>query len=410
MTTQHPTKTNKIPKGWTEKRLGEVTSRIGDGLHGTPIYSEDSEIYFINGNNLVNGKILFTENTKKVDSSLQIKNDKQLTKNTILISLNGTIGNIAKYNNEKIMLGKSVGYFNFKANRDYFYHFLLTDEIQTQLKAECTGSTIKNLSLKTLRELKINLPPLPEQAAIVAVLETWDLAITALQTKISTKSTIKKGLMHSLLTGQKRLPEFDELWVEKRLGEICEIKRGGSPRPIEEFITENKDGYNWLKIGDIAVGSKFITSTSSKIIEAGLRKTTIVEVGDFILSNSMSFGRPYISKIRTCIHDGWLALQNIKSNVDKDFLYYKLSSKEVQNIFVSISAGSGVQNLKKETVNEVYLSFPLLLEQQAIAAVLTTCDDEIEALREQLSLLQSQKKYLLGNLVTGAIRLPGFGE
>jgi len=107
---------------WEKKKLGEVAERIGDGLHGTPIYSDDSDIYFINGNNLTNGKIEINENTKKVDYSIFAKNDKGLNSNTLLVSINGTIGNISKYSNEKVMLGKSVGYFNFKENTDFYYH------------------------------------------------------------------------------------------------------------------------------------------------------------------------------------------------------------------------------------------------------------------------------------------------
>ena len=94
---------------WEIKKLGEIAKKIGDGLHGTPIYVDESDFYFINGNNLVNGKIELNENTKKIDAETSLKNDKQLRENTLLISINGTIGNIAKYNNENVMLGKSVG-------------------------------------------------------------------------------------------------------------------------------------------------------------------------------------------------------------------------------------------------------------------------------------------------------------
>jgi type I restriction enzyme S subunit len=183
---------------WEKKKLGEVCEKIGDGLHGTPIYSEDSDIYFVNGNNLANGKIEITEKTKKVNYAIFKKNDKRLNVNTILISLNGTIGNIAKYNNEKLMLGKSVGYFNFKENADFYFHFLKTEAIQNFFTSELTGSTIKNLSLKTLRETEISLPCIEEQQKIANFLTNIDTKIESTSQQINQTQNFKKGLLQQL--------------------------------------------------------------------------------------------------------------------------------------------------------------------------------------------------------------------
>src|SRR3989344_7574588 len=102
-------------------------------------------------------------------------------------------------------------------------------------------------------------------------------------------------------------------WKTIKPKDLADITRGGSPRPIEEYITSG-EGYNWLRIGDVPKDGKFITEVSAKIKPEGLSKTTLVHDGDFILSNSMSFGRPYIMKIDTCIHDGWLALRNLQKD------------------------------------------------------------------------------------------------
>ena len=173
---------------WEVKKLGEIAEKIGDGLHGTPIYVEESDFYFINGNNLVNGKIEINENTKKIDVETFIKNDKQLRKNTLLISINGTIGNIAKYDNENVMLGKSVGYFNFEENSDFIYFVLQTKLIQNFFNSELTGSTIKNLSLKTLRETLISRPNQVERQQISSFLSLIDERI---QTQIKIIEELK---------------------------------------------------------------------------------------------------------------------------------------------------------------------------------------------------------------------------
>lgn len=200
-------------------------------------------------------------------------------------------------------------------------------------------------------------------------------------------------------------------WEVKKLSNLFTVKRGGSPRPIEHYITTKEDGLNWLKIGDIEIGAKYITSTSSKILKEGLKKTTLVKPGDFILSNSMSFGRPYISKIETCIHDGWLTFQKIDTNqVDQDFLYYLLLHPNTQNIFLSVSAGSGVQNLKKETVEDISLLFPPLPEQNRIVSVLETWDKCIEKLSKKIEVKKQIKKGLMQDLLTGNKRLKGFSD
>lgn len=120
--------------------------------------------------------------------------------------------------------------------------------------------------------------------------------------------------------------ELPEGWAWERLGNVSTIARGGSPRPIEDFLTDDKNGINWIKIGDTEKDGKYILHTKEKIKAAGLSKTRYVQSGDFLLTNSMSFGRPYILKTDGCIHDGWLVIGNIKTVFSQDYLYYALSS------------------------------------------------------------------------------------
>ena len=157
-------------------------------------------------------------------------------------------------------------------------------------------------------------------------------------------------------------------WQTKKLGEICDIERGGSPRPIKSFITKNPDGINWIKISDATASGKYIFKTEEKIRPEGAKRSRMVHEGDFILSNSMSFGRPYIMETAGCIHDGWLVLHQPK--VDPDYLYYVLGSDLVFNQFDRLAAGSTVRNLNIRLAKSVEIPYPPLPEQQRIVAIL----------------------------------------
>ena len=145
----------------------------------------------------------------------------------------------------------------------------------------------------------------------------------------------------------------------KKLGEIATVLRGASPRPIKKYITNDSDGVNWIKIGDVPVGSKYITQSEEKITKEGAEKSRYVRKGDFILSNSMSFGRPYILAIDGCIHDGWLSISNFKDVFLSDYLYYLLSSSAIQQEMKKrASFGGAVQNLNAEIVKALVLPVP----------------------------------------------------
>ena len=160
-------------------------------------------------------------------------------------------------------------------------------------------------------------------------------------------------------------------WEIKPLGNILTIERGGSPRPIQNYLTDSEDGINWVKISDASASDKYIYKTKEKITKEGLHKTRIVHENDFLLSNSMSFGRPYIMKTTGCIHDGWLVLRQESNTVfDNNFLYYLLSSPYIFNQFDLLAAGSTVRNLNISLVSSVKVPIPPLEEQQTIVTKL----------------------------------------
>lgn len=194
--------------------------------------------------------------------------------------------------------------------------------------------------------------------------------------------------------------------MPKRLGDIFEIARGGSPRPIEKFITNDSNGLNWVKIGDASASGKYIERTKEKIKPEGLSKTRAVSPGDFLLTNSMSFGRPYIMATDGCIHDGWLVLKpRDRKLVHPDYFYHLLSSDEMYRKFASRAGGSTVKNLNSEIVSSVEVCLPPLDEQRRIAAILDKADALRRKRKRALDLLdgltQSIFLEMFGNLVEG---------
>ena len=160
----------------------------------------------------------------------------------------------------------------------------------------------------------------------------------------------------------------------KPLSNLLLIERGGSPRPIADYITESDDGVNWIKIGDADEGSIYITHTKEKIKPEGTNKSRYVKPGDFLLSNSMSFGRPYILTIDGYIHDGWLVLRDENGVFNKKFLYALLSSSYAASSFESMAAGSVVKNLNKELVGRLTVPVPAMDEQERYAEFLEQSD------------------------------------
>ena len=205
-----PQEGEKVPKlrfmefegEWVEKTLETLTLKISDGIHTTPVYDVNGDYYFINGNNLVDGRILIDEKTKRVSEDEYEKHKKELDGNTILLSINGTIGNISVYNNEKVILGKSACYINInetKTNKDFIIHFLQSEKVKQYFNSELTGSTIKNLSLKSIKETIVQIPINPkEQQKIASCLSALDKLITAQAEKIEQLKQHKKGLMQGL--------------------------------------------------------------------------------------------------------------------------------------------------------------------------------------------------------------------
>lgn len=261
------------------------------------------------------------------------------------------------------------------ANIKYVYYLMQ--------KIQFNSSTHKRYWISEYSKIKIPLPPIEIQEQIVKELDGYQAVIDGAQ---------------KVIDNWKPTFQINPNWQKVKLGDMCEIVRGGSPRPIQEYITNDKNGLNWLKIGDIEENAKYIIKTSEKIKKDGLSKTRLVNEGDFILSNSMSFGRPYIMKISACIHDGWLALQNISTKINKDFLYYILSSDMVKTQFLKYAVGSTVKNLKSDTVKCVEIPLPSLEEQKNMVSKIEQEEKAIEECKKLIKIQQEKIKSKLQSI------------
>ena len=168
------------------------------------------------------------------------------------------------------------------------------------------------------------------------------------------------------------------------MGEVCSIERGGSPRPISDYITNAENGINWIKIGDAVEGSKYIMSTAEKIKPEGMKKSRFVHKGDFILSNSMSFGKPYILGVDGCIHDGWLVIHDDSNTFNKNFLYYYLGSPTIYSEFKRLAVGGVVNNLNSNLVRGVKVAIPPLELQKLFAQKERAIEHQKELIKQSI--------------------------
>ncbi|BDZ78483.1 restriction endonuclease subunit S [Claveliimonas bilis] len=316
-----------------------------------------------------------------------------------LISVVGSIGRTAEYKGKdeyfqdsNVVWLKTDGSINKK--------FL---KISYQvIKWLIEGSTVKHLYNDNILRSEIVMPlSQKEQAKIAAYFDKLDHLITLHQRKCDRLKELKKGLLQKMFpkNGEKipelRFPGFTEDWEQRKFSDLVLIERGGSPRPIDDYITDAPNGLNWVKIGDAPEQGRYITKTVEKIKPEGLSKTRQVQPGDLILSNSMSFGKPYIMGINGCIHDGWLLIRDTQSRFDLKFLCHMLGTEQMLNQYRMFAAGSTVNNLNKELVGNTTVSLPSIEEQRVIGDYLENIDHLITLHQRKLDHLKELKKGLL---------------
>ena len=307
---------------------------------------------------------------------------------------------------DKGIISKFYPVFSGKNSDVFFLSLVLnnSDEVVREIAYTCTGTGQKVLSFLDLQKMKVRAPSFDEQKEIAAYFESLDHLITLHQRKCDETKKLKKYMLQKMfpqnghLVPEIRFAGFTEDWEQRKFSELVTIERGGSPRPIDKFITNDEKGLNWVKIGDAPEQGNYITQTAEKIRPEGLSKTRKVHPGDLILSNSMSFGRPYIMAIDGCIHDGWLAIRDTEKNFDLKFLCTLLGTDGMLNQYKAMAAGSTVNNLNKELVGGTTVAFPMMEEQIKIGEYFTNLDHLITLHQQKCEKLQKIKKFMLQNM------------
>lgn len=337
---------------------------------------------------------------------------------------NGVIGRYDKFNHEEPQLlitcrGATCGSVNISEPKSWitgnamvvrpkdgsinirFLEYLFRGGLD--ISKAITGAAQPQITRTNLAPLEISYPlAVEEQQRIVGILdEAFDGIATAkdnAEKNLQNARALFDSYIHSVFT------QRGEGWVDRTLDQVCIVERGSSPRPIKNYFTTDPDGVNWIKIGDTEEGGKYVYSTAQKITPEGAKQSRFVKEGDFILTNSMSFGRPYIMKTNGYIHDGWFVLR-LNISIDTDYFYYLLSSRFVQSQFAQLASGSVVKNISGDLVKKAVLPIPPLAHQQVIVEKLLEISAETQRLesvyQQKLTALEALKKSLLDQAFTG---------
>ena len=376
---------------WEQRKLGDVVQiTMGQSPDGSTYSDEPSDYILVQGNaDLQNGwvcpRVWTTQITKKADAG------------DLIMSVRAPAGAMGKtaYN---AVIGRGVA--AIKGN-EFIYQLLIKMDKEGYWKKDSTGSTFESLNSSSIKNAEIKLPTLEEQNKIGEYFLNLDNLITLHQRKHDQLLNIKKSMLEKMFpkNGEKapkiRFDGFTDDWEQRKLNELVIIERGGSPRPIDKFITNDANGLNWVKIGDAPQQGNYITKTADKIIPEGLSKTREVHPGDLILSNSMSFGKPYIMAINGCIHDGWLLIRDTNKVFDLKFLCQMLGTEQMLSQYKALAAGSTVNNLNKELVGNTNVKIPNIKEQQQIGDYFANLDNLITLHQRKLEKLQNLKKSML---------------
>ena len=374
---------------WKETTLEDCTSLLGDGLHGTPQYTQNGEYAFVNGNNLVNGRIIIKSDTKRVNRTQFEKYKKELCDRTIMVSINGTLGNVALYNGEKIILGKSACYFNVleSVDKDFIRYVVSSPSFRTYLETNATGTTIKNISLKQMRDYSFYIPGYETQKRISGILRFID-------DRISLNTAINENLEQQAqaIYAQMFIESAEESWKTGSLSDISVITMGQSPKG--DTFNETGEGAVFYQ-GRTDFGFRFPTrrlyTTEPK---------RIALCGDALMSVRAPVGDLNVAYEECCIGRGLAAIHS-KDNHQSFVLYTLFTLKKQLDVFNG--EGTVFGSINKESLNSMEITIPPRELMDRFESTISPIDRAIRNNYEEIFRLQAIRDTLLPKLMNGEI-------
>lgn len=388
---------------WKTYLLSDISSKIGDGLHGTPKYDGNGDYYFINGNNLINGSIVFKEDTKTVTEEEFLKYRKDLNDNSVLISINGTIGNLSFYRNEKVVLGKSAAYVNLldTVDKKFVYYNFKSKFFQNYLVDIATGTTIPNVPLKGLREYEIQLPQLPEQKAIASVLSSLDDKIDLLHQQNQTLEALAETLFR-----QWFIEEAKEEWEEVKLKKVVDIAIGRTPpRKESQWFSTNNQDVKWISIKDLGSEGAFIFNTNEYLTNEAVVKFNIpiIPKDTVLLSFKMTVGRVAITTEEMLSNEAIAHFRfNDKTPFTKEYLYLFLKNYKYETLG---STSSIVTSINSAMIKDMEITIPDESTMRNFNEVAYKYFNKIKENSKQIQTLTQLRDTLLPKLMSGEVRV-----
>ncbi len=394
-----------LPLNWQRVRLGDI-AEIKRGASPRPIenpkwFCTNSNVGWVRISDISKNSRFLYKTAQKL-SKKGIEKSRFIKQNSLIMSMCATIGKPIITKIDTCIHDGFVVFENPKIDLNYLYYFLCYIE-KEWLESGQQGSQV-NLNVDLIKNKEVFYPKdLNEQIAIANILSGLDHYLYTLDALILKKESVKKALSFELLSQRKRLKGFNQAWQRVRLGDIAEIKRGASPRPIENpkwFCTNSNVG--WVRISDISKNSRFLYKTAQKLSKKGIEKSRFIKQNSLIMSMCATIGKPIITKIDTCIHDGFVVFENPK--IDLNYLYYFLCYIEKEWL-ESGQQGSQV-NLNVDLIKNKEVFYPKdLNEQIAIANILSALDNEIISLKNKKRQFDNIKKALNHDLMSAKIRV-----
>ena len=406
-------------ENWIEYKIGELCE-VGRGSSPRPIidqrYFVDGDIPWIKiADATASGKYIYE--TKEYVNEFGASFSRHLEPNSLIISASGSIG-LIKFLGVKGCIHDGWLYVsNYNENfidKEYLYYFLIYYSVQ--FNNYSSGAAIQNINTEILRNTKIKLPSIPIQQKIASILSSYDELIENNKKRIKLLEEMADEIYNEWFV-RLRFPGYEstkivdglpEGWKNLKIGDICTVGRGSSPRPITDFSFFENGNIPWIKIADATASSKFVLETKEYVNEYGASFSRYLDEGSLIIATSGTLGFCVFLGIKGCIHDGWLYTNSYKMNIKPSYLYYRINS--LTEYFNNFSYGAAIQNINTDILRKTSILIPTEDILNNFYSIIDSIVLEHKLLLQKTKLVQESFDLLLPRLISGKLKVEHLTE